>query len=108
MLNAAGAQNSLKAGTGMKTMRKALAGLTTAKKPLVRRLRRERGGEGRSGQEMAGKWLFFVLTTSSQIRLSLYKENLELAGNCIVWEDFGTGQDPDGFHNFLNPAGFHS
>jgi hypothetical protein len=49
MLNAAGAQNSWRAGTGMKTMGKALAGLTTAKKPLVRRLRRDRGGEGRSG-----------------------------------------------------------
>jgi hypothetical protein len=45
MLNAAGAQNSWKAGTGMKTMGKALAGLTTAKKPLVRRLKRGRAGE---------------------------------------------------------------
>ena len=49
MLNAAGAQNSLKAGTGMKTMGKVLAGLTTAKKPLVRRLKRDKVGEGRSG-----------------------------------------------------------
>jgi hypothetical protein len=31
MLNAAGAQNSLKAGTGTKTMGKALAGLTRAR-----------------------------------------------------------------------------
>jgi hypothetical protein len=45
MLNAAEAQNSLKAGTGMKTMGKALAGLTTAKKPLVRRLKRGRAGK---------------------------------------------------------------
>jgi len=45
MLNAAGAQNSLKAGTGMKTMGKELAGLTTAKKPLVRRLRKKKAGE---------------------------------------------------------------
>jgi len=52
MLNAAGAQNLWKAGTGMKTMGKALAGLTTAKKPLVRRLKRGRGGEG-----PARKWL---------------------------------------------------
>jgi hypothetical protein len=41
----------------MKTMGKALAGLTTAKKPLVRRLKRERGGEGRSGQDPARNWL---------------------------------------------------
>jgi hypothetical protein len=33
----------------MKTMGKALEGLTTAKKPLVRRLKRGRAGEGRSG-----------------------------------------------------------
>jgi hypothetical protein len=33
----------------MKTMGKALAGLTTAKKPLVRRLKRDGDGEGRSG-----------------------------------------------------------
>jgi hypothetical protein len=45
MLNAAGAQNSWKVGTGMKTMGKALAGLTTAKKPLVRLLRKEKTGE---------------------------------------------------------------
>jgi hypothetical protein len=45
MLHAAGAQNSWKAGTGMKTMGKALAGLTTAKKPLVRRLRKKKVGE---------------------------------------------------------------
>jgi hypothetical protein len=57
MLSAAGAQNSWKAGTGMKTMGKALAGLTTAKKPLVRRLRRDRGGEDRSGQDPARNWL---------------------------------------------------
>jgi hypothetical protein len=57
MLNAAGAQNSWKAGTGMKTMGKELAGLTIAKKPLVRRLKRERGGEGRSGQDPARNWL---------------------------------------------------
>jgi hypothetical protein len=44
MLNAAGAQNSWKAGTGMKTMGKALAGLMTAKKPLVKRLKRGRDG----------------------------------------------------------------
>jgi hypothetical protein len=30
----------------MKTMGKALAGLTTAKKPLVRRLKRDKAGEG--------------------------------------------------------------
>jgi hypothetical protein len=57
MLNAAGAQNSWKAGTGMKTMGKALAGPTTVKKPLVRRLRRDRGGEDRSGQDPARNWL---------------------------------------------------
>ena len=45
MLNAAGAQNLWKAGTGMKTMGKELAGLTTAKKPLVRRLRKKKVGE---------------------------------------------------------------
>jgi hypothetical protein len=49
MLNAAGAQSLLKAGTGTKTMGKALAGLMKAKKPLVRRLKRGRDGEGRSG-----------------------------------------------------------
>jgi len=37
------------AADGMKTMGKALEGLTTAKKPLVRRLKRGRAGEGRSG-----------------------------------------------------------
>jgi len=57
MLNAAGAQNLWKAGTGMKTMGKALVGLTTAKKPLVRRLKRDRDGEGGSGQNPARNWL---------------------------------------------------
>jgi hypothetical protein len=33
----------------MKTMGKALAVLATAKKPLVRRLKRDKVGEGRSG-----------------------------------------------------------
>jgi hypothetical protein len=49
----------------------------------------------------------FVFTISRKIRLALYKENLELAGNHIVWENFGTGQNPAGFHILLSPAGFH-
>jgi hypothetical protein len=49
----------------------------------------------------------FVFTINRKIRLTLYKENLELAGNHIVRKDFGTGQDPDGFHIILSPAGFH-
>jgi hypothetical protein len=53
----------------MKTMGKALAGLTTAKKPLVRRLRRDRGGEGRSGQDPARNWLVLIFGTGWKIYL---------------------------------------
>jgi hypothetical protein len=38
----------------------------------------------------------------------LHRKKLELARNCIVWKDFGTGQDPAGFHILLDPAGFHT
>jgi hypothetical protein len=71
MLNAAGAQNSWKAGTGMKTMGKALVGLTTAKKPLMRRLRRDRDGEGRSGQDPARNWLVLIFRTGWKMYLEL-------------------------------------